>query len=298
MAEAPLLAAIEAGGTKFDIAIGRDPLAPTWRSRVPTTAPEETLAAVARLIREAAAGQPIAATGLAAFGPLDLDPRSPKWGHVTRTPKPGWSGADLAGTIGRALGCRVAIDTDVNGAALAEWRWGAGQGVASLAYLTIGTGIGGGMLLDGTLRHGLQHPEIGHVPLRRHPEDGFVGICPYHGDCAEGLVGGPALTARLGHPLDETPEPHPFRAIFADYLGQLCATLVLVASVERIVIGGGVMTRMPIHTAIQARMAAWLNGYVAADALHRPDFVAAPGLGGGSGITGAFAMAAALLPSS
>ena len=299
MASAPLLAAIEAGGTKFVVALGRMPLDPMWTARVATASPEETLAGVERLLVEAAAGHgTIAALGIAAFGPLELDAASPSGGRLAQTPKPGWSGVDLAGRLGRALGCPVGIDTDVNGAALAEARWGAGRDVASLAYLTIGTGIGGGLLLDGRPRHGLQHPEIGHVPLRRHPEDGFPGLCPYHRDCAEGLVGGPALAARLGMALDRTPADHPFRAIFADYLGQLCATLVLVASIERIVIGGGVMTNLPMHGAIQDRMAIWLGGYVGSNALARPGFVVPPGLGDRSGIAGAFALAEGILPHS
>ena len=289
----PLLAGVEAGGTKFNVAIGRDPLAPLRATRIATTSPAETLAAVAELFAGARREHgPIAALGIASFGPIELHAGSPGWGRILRTPKPGWSGADLAGPLGRAAGCPVAIETDVNGAALAEARWGAGQGAASLAYLTIGTGIGGGLLLDGRPRHGLLHPEIGHLSLRRHPDDAFPGLCPYHRDCAEGLVAGPALAARLGMPLDRTPADHPFRAIFADYLGQLCAALVLVASVERIVIGGGVMSRLALHRLIGQRMAAWLGGYVANEAVEAPGFVVAPGLGDRSGIAGALALAA------
>ncbi len=289
----PLFAAVEAGGTKFNVAVGHDPRAPLVAERVGTGTPDETLGAVATILAAARARHgPIAGLGIAAFGPIDLRRESPGWGHLLRTPKPGWSGVDLVGPLADAAGCPAAIDTDVNGAALAEWRWGAGCGVASLAYVTIGTGIGGGLLFEGRPRHGLVHPEIGHIPLRRHCADGFAGICPYHGDCAEGLLSGPALAARFGMPLDRTPADHPFRAVFVDYVGQLCATLVLVTSIERIVIGGGVLTALPIHGAIQARMAAWLGGYVASNAVERPGFVVAPGLGDRSGVAGAFALAA------
>ena len=289
----PLLAAVEAGGTKFNIAIGYNRDAPLLSERIATTSPAETLGAVAALFARAHdLHGALAGLGIASFGPLGLKSATPEWGHLLDTPKPGWAGTDIAGMLARAAGCPVAIDTDVNAAALAEVRWGAGQDVASLAYLTIGTGVGGGLVLDGAMRHGLLHPEIGHVPLRRHPDDAFAGSCPYHGDCAEGLLSGPALAARLGQPLDATMPGHPFRAIFADYLGQLCATIVLMTSVERIVIGGGVMTALPIHAAIQARMVAWLGGYVAPEMVARPGFVVAPGLGDRSGIAGAFALAA------
>ncbi len=154
-------------------------------------------------------GSDFSAVGIASFGPLDLDPASSGWGHITRTTKPHWSDADVAGPFGRAFDCPVAIDTDVNGAALAEWLWGAGQGTNASLYLTVGTGIGGGAVVGGRLIHGVGHPEMGHIRMPRHPDDGdFAGICPFHGDCLEGLASGPAIKARWGASLSELPSGH------------------------------------------------------------------------------------------
>lgn len=292
----PLLAALELGGTKTIVAVGYAPDDVLTQKRFPTGAPEATLGEVARILDAARArhGQ-AAALGIASFGPLDLRRDSPGWGALRFTPKPGWSGTPVAGPLGAAAGCPVAIDTDVNAAALGESRWGAGRGAGDLAYITVGTGIGCGLLLDGRPRHGLLHPEVGHLKLRRHPDDTFAGICPLHGDCLEGLASGPAIIARLGAQLDTRPADHPFHAILADYLGQLCAAILLVASPERIVIGGGVIAKSRPHAAIRAAMDRALAGYIDVPALRDERFIIAPALPD-SGLAGAFTLAEQLIP--
>jgi fructokinase len=291
-----LLGAVELGGTKVLAAVARDPTSPLKRIRVPTTDPNTTLGAIANFFDEAAAEYgPPAAIGIASFGPIRLRRGAEDWGRMLGTTKPGWPGADVAGIVAARLGCPVSLDTDVNGAALAEMRCGAGRGLASLVYLTVGTGIGGGLVLDGRTIQGVLHPEIGHVRLQRHPEDPFPSRCPYHDACAEGLASGPAIQDRFGASLDKLDPDHPFRAILADYLGQVCATLVLVCSPERIVIGGGVMTGGLLHAGIEAAMMKWLGGYVEPNPLLDGAFVVPPGLGDEAGLIGGFALAQDLL---
>lgn len=287
-----LIAALELGGTKTIAAVSRDPTKALAQIRLATRGADETLAdAEAFFARASAEHGPIAGLGIASFGPLDLDTASPGWGRVRGTVKPGWSGADLAGRLGRALGCSVAIDTDVNAAALAEARLGAGKGCDPLVYLTVGTGIGGGLVVGGTPVQGLMHPEMGHIPLCRHADDGFPGCCSYHGDCAEGLASGRSIGARFGTSLNQLAPNHPFRAVLADYLGQLCATIVLIASPRRIVLGGGVMgrgeARGKLLRAVGVATRRWLGGYVAAPALEAPGFLVSPAFDD-SGLVGAF----------
>jgi len=287
-----LYAAVEAGGTKINCAVGSGPGDIRARTRIATRAPAETLAEVAAFFDAATAEHgPVAALGIASFGPLDLDRTSPTWGHVAATTKPGWAWVDVAGPLGSRLGCPVAFDTDVNGAALGEHRWGAGQGVSNLVYFTVGTGIGGGLVIDGRPVHGLSHPEMGHVRLRRHPDDDYRGFCSFHGDCAEGLASGPAVKDRLGAPLNELAGDHPFRDVLADYLGQLCAHAVLMLSPQRIVLGGGVMNAGGLHRPAAERMRHWLAGFIPDERLGRDDFVVPPKLGDDAGIAGAFALA-------
>lgn len=287
-----LYAAIEAGGTKFNCAVGRGPADIARRTRIATRDPASTLDEVARFFAGATADLgPVAALGIASFGPIDIDRRSPRWGHTLKTTKPGWTAIDLVGPLARQLGCPAAFDTDVNGAALGEARWGAGAGHSSLVYFTIGTGIGGGFVTEGRLLHGLSHPEMGHVALRRHPADDYAGICSFHGDCAEGLASGPAIKDRLGAPLNELPDSHPFREILADYLGQLCAQAVLMLSPERIILGGGVMNAGGLHRPAAERMRDYLAGFIPHPAIASDDFVAAPALGDDAGLAGAFALA-------
>lgn len=285
---ARLLGAIEAGGTKFVLAAGPSPDRITARRTIPTRDPAATLAAAADWFAQLGG---IRALGIGSFGPVELDRASPKWGFITNTPKQGWANCDVAGTLGTALGgVPVGFDTDVNAAALAEHAAAGGTGTG-LAYLTIGTGIGGGLVIDGQPVHGIAHPEIGHIYPRRHPLDtGFAGICPAHGDCLEGLASGPAIIARWGASLSELPADHPGHAIIADYIAQACHTLFASVAVEEVVIGGGVAQTPGLVERVVARARALDNGYLPGGARHT---IIAPRLGTDSGITGAMMLAAA-----
>lgn len=260
-----LIGGVEAGGTKFVCAIGYGDGRIERSISFPTRDPESTLAEAVGFFREATSGRaPVASLGIASFGPLRLDPASPDHGRLGNTPKPGWSGIHLRARLSEALGCPAAVDTDVNGAGLAEARLGAGQGLDCFAYLTVGTGIGGGLIVEGRPVHGLMHPEMGHLLVRRHPQDRtFPGSCPFHTDCVEGLASGAAILQRQGHSLALNPAGDLLLDIVADYIAQLCINLVLLASPQRIVIGGGVMTDDRLLPMIRAKVAIGLNGYVA-----------------------------------
>jgi fructokinase len=225
---------------------------------------------------------------------VQLDRRSSEYGYITRTPKPGWSGTDIIGGLAREFSCAVGFDTDVNAAALAEHRWGSAQHVQNLVYLTIGTGIGGGALINGKPIHGVMHPEMGHLYPRRHPRDAeFPGICPFHRDCMEGVASGSAIQARSGASLEDLDAAHVQWELEADYLGQLCAQLVLTLSPQRIVMGGGVMSQARLLGPIRRRMRHWLRGYIDRNEVLSDDsgYVVTPGLGGHAGVLGALALA-------
>jgi fructokinase len=290
-----LFGAVEAGGTKFVVAIGDSSGKILFRDRFPTSDPASTLAAMTTLLRQHAKNiGAFSAIGLASFGPVELDRGSAQYGFIGRTPKAGWSGTDIAGVLAREFSCPIGFETDVNAAALAEHRWGAARDVGTLVYLTIGTGIGGGILVDGVPLHGLMHPEIGHVYPRRHPLDlEFGGVCPFHGDCMEGVASGPAIVARTGASLQELDTAHPQWEIEADYLGQLCAQLVVTVSPQRIVMGGGVMSQARLLPSVRERMRHWLGGYIdRCELLTGLDrYVVAPGLGDDAGVLGALVLA-------
>ena len=286
MREPPLFGCIEAGGTKFVLGIGTGPHDIRATARIPTTSPAETLEAAIAWFR---AQPPLAALGIASFGPVDLDPASPRWGYITATTKPGWDDTNMAGAFGRALDLPVGFDTDVNGAILGEHRWGAAQGCDVAVYITVGTGIGGGAMVGGRPVHGRGHPEMGHVRPARHPDDSdFAGICPFHGDCFEGLASGPAIQARWGASLSELAPDHPAHAITAWYLGQLCVTLQAVLAPQRIILGGGVMATPGLIARVRDAAARASGGYfgTGSDAVIVP-----PGLGDRSGLLGALALA-------
>ena len=281
---------IEAGGTKVLLGICDAHGTISARHRIDTTSPDVVLGEAIGWF-QAHLPHPIA-IGIASFGPLDLSRGSPTWGHVTRTTKAGWSGADVAGPFARALGCPVGIETDVNGAALAEARWGAGVRHGSLLYLTIGTGVGGGFVSEGRLLHGLSHPEMGHIRVPRHPDDAqFAGVCPFHGDCLEGLASGPAVIARWGHSLSDLGEDHPGAAMIAWYLGQAVCSFQAVMDPARIVLGGGVMATPGLLAMVRTEAAKAGGGYFAGDPA---EAVVAPGLGSDSGLLGALAVALAI----
>jgi fructokinase len=288
-----LYGAVEAGGTKFMCAVGNASGGLLHEARIETRDPRATLSRVIEFFAAAEHGQgAVKSFGVAAFGPLELRRNSPNYGFITNTPKPGWANTDLLGTLQRALARPVGFDTDVNGAALAEQRWGAGQHLDSLVYVTVGTGIGAGVIHHGWPVHGLMHPEVGHIRVQRHPRDAnFAGVCPFHGDCLEGLACGPAIVARTGGSLSEAGSADSIWDIEADYLGQMCAQLVLMHSPQRILLGGGVMQQQRLFAAIRSRMLHWLCGYLPHAELQAANYVSAPGLGSAAGIKGALALA-------
>jgi len=287
--------AVEAGGTKFVCAVGDETGRLLVEDRFATSDPVPTIATmIATLHRLAGGFGPLTAIGLGSFGPLELRREAPCYGHILETPKPGWSGTDIAGALAREFRVPIGFDTDVNGAALAEHRWGSSQNIEDLVYLTIGTGIGGGAIVGGRLVHGLMHPEVGHLYPRKHPRDAdFAGVCPFHGDCLEGLASGPAIIARCGRSFEALPPEHLQWEIEADYLAQLCASLVLTLSPRRIVLGGGVMNQTRLMPMIRARLQHWLGGYLRREELlgEIDAFVVPPRLGAHAGILGALALA-------
>jgi len=279
-----MLGAIEAGGTKFVLAVGPSPDRITARHSLPTTSPAETLRASADWF---AAQGSVEALGIGTFGPAELDRKAANWGHITNTPKPGWQDCDMAGFFAKALSVPVAFDTDVNAAAIAEAAVRPACG--SLAYITIGTGIGGGLVIRGEPVHGAGHPEMGHIIPRRHPADrDFAGICPHHGDCLEGLASGPAIHARCGCSLSQLPADHIAHEVIADYIAQACHSLFAIAAVEVIVLGGGVCKTPGLIDRIAARTREIGAGYLPGRARQR---IEAPLHGDNAGITGALMLA-------
>lgn len=282
-------ASIEAGGTKFNVAVGDANGRILDQIQFKTRGPGETIADVTAWLHDAIARHgELSAIGLAMFGPIDTDRRSLTWGCLGITPKTEWQGVDMI-TPFRRYGVPLGLDTDVNGAALAEWRWGAGRGCARTCYLTVGTGIGGGAVLDGRTLSGRAHPEMGHVFVRRHRDDDFAGICPVHGDCLEGLASGTAIRARWGASLSELGPAHPGHAIIADYLAQACINIVATLAPDRIVLGGGVMGSAGFIAMIRTRFEQLSAGYFAG--FDAKDIVLAE-LFPLSGLAGGFAIAA------
>lgn len=285
------VAGVELGGTKCIavLASGREVLD---EARFPTTTPAETLGALSTVLRRWRDERGVAALGVASFGPLELDERSEDFGRLVTTPKPGWSGADLT-ALSRELDAPMAIDTDVNGAALAEGRWGAAQGLRSYAYVTVGTGVGVGSIVDGRSIQGLGHSEAGHLRIGRRAGDGFAGICPYHGDCVEGLASGPALAARAGRPGETLTEDDPAWDGVAHALGALLHNLALTTAPERVLIGGGLGGRPHLLAKVRRALIESLAGYATGDRIAAgiETYVQAPGLGDRAGPLGAVALA-------
>jgi len=286
----PLLGCIEGGGTKFVLGILTTDRHVLARHSIATGDGPDTIdAAIAWLRSQSMRLGPIAAIGIASFGPADVDPHSPHYGTITGTPKQGWRNVDMAGSFARAFGAPAAFDTDVNGAAMAESRWGAAVGQRIAAYVTVGTGIGAGVVVDGVPLRGLSHPEMGHILPRRHPDDrDFPGICAVHGDCLEGLASGPAIAARWGASLSDLPTDHPAHAITAFYIAQLCLSLQALCEPGRIVIGGGVSLTPHFHERMADETARLGAGYFRGKPQH---IIVPPGLGINSGLMGAYALA-------
>lgn len=282
---------VEAGGTKFVCAIGHPLEGVRAQATIPTTTPEETLGAVISFFR---AHGGVDKLGVASFGPLVLDPSDPNYGRVAKTPKTGWTNADLMGPLRSALGCHVALDTDVNGSGLAEATLGAGRGLDVVAYVTVGTGVGGGLIIKGRPLHGLNHPEMGHILLRKQPADSdFKGVCPFHGHCVEGLTSGPAVVARLGRPLSEADPTDAIFDLIAGYLGEFCATLSLIAAPQRIVMGGGVMSNAALYPKIRTAFTMILADYLQSRAVGADvdSYICPPTLGDRAGVIGAMLLA-------
>lgn len=289
-----LYGGIEAGGTKFVCAIGRGPDEVYDRHTFPTRGPQETIAEAIAFFKEQPQGTDLVSIGIASFGPLDPTPDSPTYGYITTTPKPGWANINIYGAIQDALQVPIGFDTDVNAAALGEHRWGAAQNVDTFIYLTIGTGIGGGAMVERKLVHGLMHPEMGHVHLPHDLErDPFEGICPYHKDCLEGLAAGPAIEARWGARGETLPEDHPAWELEAHYLALGLVNFITVLSPQRIIMGGGVMQDERLFPLIRQEVQSLLNGYIPAPEIlaHIDEYIVPPALGGQAGVYGAIALA-------
>jgi fructokinase len=286
-----LFGGIEAGGTKFNCIVASGPEKILAEARFPTTTPGETIGQVVEFFKQ---NGPIAAVGIACFGPLDLNPASPSFGYITSTPKAGWANTDIRGSIQHELDLPVGIDTDVNAAAIAEGIWGACQGLSDFVYFTIGTGIGGGAVINGRRLHGLVHPEMGHIGMPHNLElDPFPGLCPFHGDCFEGLAAGPAINKRWGQPAETLPADHPAWDLEATYIALAMKSIICTISPERIVLGGGVMQQPQIFPLVRQKTLAFLNGYVQSPAMLEriSDYIVEPGLGTHSGMMGALALA-------
>ncbi|MDR6121411.1 fructokinase [Bacillus sp. SLBN-46] len=280
-----MLGAIEAGGTKFVCAVGDEKGAIVERIQIPTTVPEETMPQVIAFFKKYV----VEAIGIGSFGPIDVNVESPTYGYITSTPKPGWKDYPFVQTIKEAFGVPIGFNTDVNAAALGEASFGAAKGLDSCLYITVGTGIGAGAIVQGQLLQGWSHPEMGHILLRRHPNDGFEGKCPYHGDCLEGLAAGPAIEARWGEKgvnLVDRPEVWDLEGY---YLAQALMQYILILSPKKIILGGGVSHQEAVFAAIYKYLPELLNDYVSLPELS--DYIVRPGLGDDAGITGALMLA-------
>jgi len=287
----PLLGGIEGGGTKFVCAVGTGPDDLRAEIRFPTTSPSETLGKAIEFCKEQSG---LAAVGVASFGPVDLRPDSPTFGHMMATPKPNWSNVDIVGPLRAALDLPIGFDTDVNAAALSEWRWGAAQNCDPVLYLTIGTGIGGGVMVNGKLLHGLIHPEMGHIPLPHDlAKDPFEGTCPFHGDCFEGMASGIAIQKRWGEKAEDLPVTHPAWELEAQYIALALTSYIYTLSPQKIVIGGGVVQQASLLPLVRQKVQMLINDYVQSSDIIQNinDYIVLPGLGNRSGVLGALALA-------
>jgi fructokinase len=285
---------VEAGGTKVVCVIGTGPDEIVETLRVEVTSPAETIeAALGFFQRAIVAGARLDAIGIGSFGPVELRRGHPSYGSITTTPKPGWSGTDVVGPFRAAFGIPVGFDTDVNAAALAEGRWGAARGLESFVYLTLGTGVGGGAVIDGRVLHGLGHPEMGHLAVQRHPGDAFSGVCPFHGDCFEGMASGPAIAARFGRRAEhlEGADQAAAAALVGFYVAAGVRSIVYALAPERVVVGGGVSAMPGVLAAARAELRVQLNSYPGLPEHGQPDFIMPALLGGQAGPLGALILA-------
>lgn len=284
----PVYGGIDAGGTAFKCILGSSPDDIRAEQTVAVTSPHETLTACSRFFEQACSPRIIERLGIACFGPVDLSPHSSTYGHITSTPKPGWQQIDVVGHFRRSLHIPVEFETDVNGALLGEARWGVAQGLHSAVYVTVGTGVGCGVMMDGRLVHGAMHTEAGHMMIPRVAGDDFAGCCPFHADCLEGLISGPALAERTGHDPASLEDSHPVWNTQAAYMAVMCVNLALMYSPQRIVLGGGVM-RHCLLSRIRKGFLARMNQYPGA--VDAETFIVPAGLGKRAGALGALALA-------
>jgi fructokinase len=293
---APIVAAIDAGGTTFKCALIQEGQGIIAGIRVPTTQPTETLQGCAQFFKDQAAlGRKPSVMGIASFGPIDVDPQSSNYGMILDGPKLGWAATNLKTYFEQELSLKVKVDTDVNGALLAEMRWGAAKGANSAAYVTVGTGIGGGLFANGELIGKPFHPEFGHIRLRRHEADkDFPGVCSYHGDCLEGLASATAITKRFGNPVD-LPNGHIGWDIEAYYLAQACNTLSLMLRPDKIVLGGGLLLAPHLIGSVRKQYAGLMNNYLSQSCAEIETLIVTPGLGDDAGLFGGACLAYDLL---
>ena len=278
--------AIEAGGTKFVCAVSDEQGEIKEKVSIPTTTPEETLEQVFTYFDQF----DLSAIGIGSFGPIDVNPASPTYGYVTTTPKMAWINYDFLGTVKKRYAIPVGWTTDVNAAALGELKKGAAQGLSSCVYLTVGTGIGGGAVVSGELLSGYGHPEMGHILVRLHPDETFGGVCPYHGNCLEGIAAGPAIEQRHGKKGHELADDSVVWEMEAYYLAQALMSYTLVLSPERIILGGGVMKQAQLFPLIRQEFEKLMGGYAQLPALD--EYIVPPVLGDNAGITGCLLLAA------
>ncbi|MGG4546457.1 ROK family protein [Rossellomorea marisflavi] len=280
-----MLGAIEAGGTKFVCAVGDEQGTIIDRVQIPTTLPEETIPKVIEFFRK----HPVKAIGIGSFGPIDVNRESASYGNVTSTPKVGWKDYPFVQAIKDAIPVPVGFNTDVNAAALGEATFGAAKGLDSCLYITVGTGIGAGAVVQGKLLQGLSHPEMGHILIRRHEDDPYEGKCPYHKDCLEGLAAGPAIEARWGVKGDQLVDKEEVWEMEGYYIAQALMQYIVIISPKKIILGGGVMKQRQIFPIIYKHLEKMINGYVDLPPLE--EYIVSPGLGDNAGITGSLMLA-------
>lgn len=293
-----LYGGIEAGGTKFICMVGTGPDHIAAETRFPTTSPVETIQQAIGFFQPYVATGGLAAVGIASFGPLDLDPASRTYGYITTTPKPHWSGVDLRGPVQQALKVPVAFETDVNAAAFGEQFWLPDKSkLDPFLYMTVGTGIGAGVVVNGAPLHGLLHAEAGHFALPHDVDDDpFPGVCPYHGDCLEGLASGVSMKERWNRPPEDLPSDHPGWKLEAAYLAAALVNLIYAYSPRRIILGGGVSQHPGLRAAVRQKVRDLLNGYIRSPMVEEriEEYICPPALGNRSGALGAIALAVQL----
>lgn len=283
-----LFGALEAGGTKMVMAVGNKNGEILNQSSIPTETPDITIPNIIQYFKD----KNIAALGVGFFGPVDLDPKSPTYGHVTSTPKLAWANHDIVGRLNTALNIPIGFDTDVNASALGEATWGCMKGLSSGIYITIGTGVGVGVYINGELLHGMLHPEAGHILLSKHPMDSFKGVCPYHSNCLEGLASGPSIEMRWNKKAYDLVDQLEVWDLEAYYIAQGIVNYILTLSPHKIVLGGGVMHQEQLFPLIRKNVAALLNGYIKTPQMDNLDeYIVPASLNGNQGIMGCIQLA-------